>query len=66
MKYSPLWGGAHGMWPSQVPGSGYFVKVASRLMPGEGVGLVSEGEKPFFRTFQKELAMIGTKNFANG
>ena len=50
----------------QVAGSEIFAKVASRLMPGEGVGLVSEGGKHDFRTFQNELAIIGTKNFANG
>ena len=44
----------------------FSLKVTSRLMPGEGVDLVSEGGKHDFRTFQKELAMIGTKNFANG
>ena len=56
----------HGLWTGQVAGSGFFVKVASRLVPGEGVDLVSEGGKHDFRTFQNELAIIGTKNFANG
>ena len=33
---------------SQVAGSGFFAKVASRLIPGEGVGLVSEDGKHDF------------------
>ena len=47
-------------------GSGFFVKVASCMVPGEVVDLISEGGKHEFRTFEKELVMIGTKNFANG
>ena len=42
------------------------MKVASRLVPGEGRDLIVGDHKRDFRTFQKELATIGTKNFANG
>ena len=45
---------------------GFFVKVASRLVPGEGRDLIVGDHKRDFRTFQKELATTGTKNFANG
>ena len=50
----------------QVDGSGFFVKVASGMVPGEVVDLISEGGKHYFRTFQKELVIIGVKIFANG
>ena len=39
----------------QVAGSGFFVKVASGVVV---VDLISEGD---FRTFQKDLVIIGTK-----
>ena len=50
----------------QVGESVFFVKVASRLPSGEGVDLIGGRNFCDIRTFQKELATIGTKNFANG
>ena len=54
------------MHMGQVAGSGFFVKVASGMVAGEVVDLISEGGKHDFRTFQKELVIIGTKKNANG
>ena len=50
----------------QVGESVFFVKIASRLLSGEGVDLIGGRNFCHIRTFQKELTTIGIKNFANG
>ena len=50
----------------QVGQSVFFVIVPSRLPSGEGVDLIGGRNFCDIRTFQEELATIGTKNFANG
>ena len=42
------------------------MKVASRLLLKEWVDLISGSGKHDIRSFQKQQATIGTKNFANG
>ena len=42
------------------------MKVASGMVPGEVLDLISECGKHDFRTFQKELVIIGTKKIASG
>ena len=50
----------------QVPGLGFFLKSASRLLPDGWVGLKISGCKYHFRAFQVELNILGTKNFEIG